>query len=490
MHLLLPAWFSVAAVCLAQAPAVDVVFLEPVTAVDASGAELKARMPTYRKVADVSRYRGWMNNEMADRALRLYRAAVPLINPGATTAHYYIALVRGGNHAGVGFRIAGDGGTEDLPHQPYLVLGPEEFRFQVTLLHETMHVVMAMLAGNRLLEGDRLASIPHTTAALTDRTTAFSEGYAIHAEALAAHLGREASLRKRYHREHVVFGGGQPYQADEYFRQASDLPSYSQNLARYLEVRENSYAFESAWQGPDYLRVQLEKARDLATLRDANQLLQSEGSYASFFFLWVIRGSGVPGEEIVMDREVRLLRAMSAMFAKVKAEPGTPWLPHLVQAYTELFPDERNAMAEAFADLTRGVFTDGNAAGMWRQHYLAALRLDLEKLNRGEILGMRKKWVASILADPSVLFTRLGPQISCTVPARVVQLTAFSKTGEALRFDLNTAPGAILRMIPGITEEEVARWLSERAAKAFANGDDFRGRVRLNEKSWAELRFP
>lgn len=104
MHLLLPAWFSVAAVCLAQAPAVDVVFLEPVTAVDASGAELKARMPTYRKVADVSRYRGWMNNEMADRALRLYRAAVPLINrgprPPITTSPWCGAAITRGSDFG------------------------------------------------------------------------------------------------------------------------------------------------------------------------------------------------------------------------------------------------------------------------------------------------------------------------------------------------------------------------------------------------------
>lgn len=487
---LLLAWFPLASVCLAQTPAVNVVFLEPVTAVDASGAELQARMATYRKAPDGTRYRGWMNNEMADRALRLYRAAFQVAHPRATAANYYIALVPGGNHAAVGFRIADAGGTEDLPDQPYLVLAPEEFRFQVTLLHETMHVVMAMLAGNRQLKGEPLASIPHTTSALTDRATAFSEGYAIHAEALAAHLAREPWAKKRYHREHVAFGGGQPYQADEYFRQASDLTSYSQNLARYLEVRENSYAFESAWQGPDYLRVQLEKTRDFSTLRDANQLLQSEGFHASFFFLWVIRGSGVPGEDVVMEREVRLMRAMAAMFARVKTEPATPWLPHLVVAYMDLFPEEKTGMAEAFADLTRGVFTDASAAGMWRRHYLAALRLDLEKLNRGEIMEARKKWVASLLADSSLLFSRVGPQIACMVPDRQVELTAFSKTGVPLQFDLNTVPGAVMRMTPGITEAEVALWMGERAKTSFASPQDFRERVRLNAVSAAALRFP
>lgn len=487
---LLCAWFSVALVCVAETPAVNVVFLEPVTAVDARGAELQAKMPTYRKVADAARYRGWMSNEMAERALRLYRAAIQVANPEAKVANYYLALVPGGNHAAVGFRIAAEGGAEELPDQPYLVLGLEEHRFQVTLLHETMHVVMAVLAGNRQLKGEPLASVPHTTSALTDRATAFSEGYAIHAEALAAHLAREPWAKKRYHREHVQFGAAQPYQADEYFRQASDFASYSQNLARYLEVRENAYAFDSAWQGPDYLRVQLEKARDFATLRDANQLLQSEGFYASFFFLWVIRGSGVPGEDIVMDREVRLMRAMSTMFAKTKAEPGTPWLPHLVVAYFDLFPEEKTGLAEAVSDLTHGVFTDGDAKVIWNGHYQAVLRLDLENLKRGEIAAARKKWATSIVADPSVLFSRLGPQIACTVPARLVQLTAFSKTGEALRFDLNTVPAAVMRMVPGISEEEVARWVLERTKKAFAGPGDFRERVRLNRDSLAALQLP
>lgn len=171
-----------------------------------------------------------------------------------------------------------------------------------------------MAFGGRNPEGRPIAATPHSTAALTDRNTAFLEGYAIHLETVQAHLAGDAPSRQRYHRGMVLFGDA-PFQADEYFHHSADLASYSQNLARYHEVRENNYAFESAYQGPDYLRVQLEKARDFATVRDANQLLQSEGYYAAFLFLFVMRGASVPDAAVVDARERQLLRALHAIAA-------------------------------------------------------------------------------------------------------------------------------------------------------------------------------
>jgi len=116
----------------------------------------------------------------------------------------------------------------------------------------------------------------------------------------------------------------------EYFRPAADLASYAQNLARYANVRDNEYAFQSAFRGPDYLRAQLEKARDFAALRDANQLLQNEGFYASFFFLFTIRGDAPPGEDVIRERDQNMLRAMQAMFARVHPQADTPWLLEFV----------------------------------------------------------------------------------------------------------------------------------------------------------------
>jgi hypothetical protein len=258
-------WIRTAVLCaagawsLSGAPAtpVNVVILEPLVVVDTQGAEVQQSDVLYRRTTETERYLTWLKNAPAERAFALYRAAWEITHPDGGTPDYYIALVKGGNHAAVGFRVREGERTVNHPNQPYILLDAEQSRFEDTLLHETGHMAMALLAGGRQLQGVSMAAIPHTTAALTDRNTAFSEGWAIHLETLQAHLTRDAGARRRFHREAILFADA-PMRMAEYFRQSADLASYSQSLARYLEVRENNYAFESAFQGPDYLRVQLE----------------------------------------------------------------------------------------------------------------------------------------------------------------------------------------------------------------------------------------
>ena len=58
-----------------------------------------------------------------------------------------------------------------------------------------------------------------------------------------------------------------------------------------------------------------------------------------------------------------------------------------------------------------------------------------------------------------------------------------------VRFDLNTVQPGIMRLIPGITEDEVSRWLAERARTPFAAPDDFRARQILAAPRLAALHF-
>jgi hypothetical protein len=473
-------WMCLMASCAAAAelPGLPhVVFLKPAGKLNTASAEIRENMPLYRRVADASKYERWLRNESAERALRLYAQAARIAAPGPNVPDYYVALVKGGNHAAVGFRLETPAGVKEHPHTPYILLDADPELFETTLYHETGHVAMDMLAGGRRLDGLEVASIPHSTAALSDRTTAFSEGYAIHMETLAAHLARGEGLRWRYQHHSVRFGDA-PYRQNEYYRDASDLTTFSQSLARYYEVRENHFAFESAFREPDYLRVQLDKARDFATLRDANQLLQSEGFYASFFFLFAVRGADLPSEETVAEREERMLRAMAAMFSAVKTDISTPWLLELVTQYMRLYPEERAEIVDALNDLSHGVFVSPSAAALWREHYLASLRLDLDHLNRDAINAARKRWREQVLADPHVLFSRIGPEIVCTVPAVTVRLVAFGEDAP-LRFDVNTVQEGVLRLVPGIAGDEVARIAAERAKAAFASADDFRRRAAL-----------
>lgn len=61
----------------------EVVFLEPVGKVNTGFAEIHEKMPLYRGVADASKYEPWLNNECAERALRLYAQAAAIVEPGS-----------------------------------------------------------------------------------------------------------------------------------------------------------------------------------------------------------------------------------------------------------------------------------------------------------------------------------------------------------------------------------------------------------------------
>lgn len=482
-----------AAANLSAQPLANVVFLEPAegTKVSTQSAEIREAMPVYARVKDPAKYTPWLQNESAARALRLYRtaSAVAAGTSASDRPDYYVALVPGGNHGAVGFKLKepGDAKPFEYPKQPYILLDPRPDAFVTTLLHETGHVALALLTKGRRLEGKDVASIPHSTAALTSRATAFDEGWAIHLEALAAHLHTGPDMRNRFHRQRVQFGDG-PFGVSEYFRASSDLASYSQGVARYLEVRENNYAFAPAFDGPDYLRVQLEKARDFATLRDANQLLQSEGFYASFFFLWMIRGTGIPDEALVAMRQLRILEALRDTFDAGDWDESSPWLLRFVESYMKRFADEKAAMAEAIVDLSHGVFIDSNAARLWREHYLATLALDQKNMNVAAIVAARRQWRDKITENPRILWSRLGPEIPCTVAAVEVRLVALGEAGP-LRFDVNTAPRGMLRLIPGITEPELKRWLDQRALKPFSGAADFRERAGLGPATLGRLKF-
>jgi hypothetical protein len=201
-----------------------------------------------------------------------------------------------------------------------------------------------------------------------------------------------------------------------------------------------------------------------------------------------MRGKELPAEGTIAKREEQMLRAMAAMFAEVKTDTGTPWLLELVTHYMRLYPEERGQIVDALNDLSHGVFVDPGAAALWREHYLASLRLDLEHLNRDQINETRKRWREQVLEDPRILFSRIGPEIVCAVPAVTVRLVVFGEDSP-LQFDVNTVQEGILRLVPGLKDDEIARWIATRAATPFASANDFRHRVPLGTTALAGMKF-
>ena len=466
----------------------------PVTFVEPDPQAPAAALPCYRRISDPARAGAlarFLGNEAARWALDLYaRARAVAVARGGGEGQppaYVIAIVPGGDNAAVGFRLRTAAGIEIHPRAAYVQLGPDAWRFSTTLLHETGHVALAMLAGGREIPRREIAAIPHTLAALTDRGTAFDEGFAISLETLIAQLSPAPDVRRQYRHDQFLFGPAAKMHA-EYYWPSADLLTFAQTHARYAAVRDNAFAFAPAFKQPDYLRVQIETARDFASLRDADQLLASEGFYASFFFSVLVRGERTPGADTVRLRQNLVMTALAEMFATLPLTAEEPFLPNFLATYKKVSPADWGDVLDVFLDLSHGVSVDADAAALWRGHYLAALGLDVAHLDRERIDAARSRWHAAAVADPKALYARLGPQLRCEVAGRDVRLVGLN-SDRPLSLDVNTAEEGVIRLVPGITDGEVASWRAQRALAPFRSAADFRERCGLSAKVLSSLKF-
>ena len=384
-----------------------------------------------------------------------------------------------------GIQLTSESGKQTLEHSTYIELDPDEWAFKSTLLHETGHMILAIFNEEKEIPKREMVPIPHTTVALTDRGTAFDEGFAIHLETLAAHFLEDPAIRNRY--DHRKFSFGVPSMLGEYHRLAGDLFSYSQTQTRYNQVRENSLAFVSAFKGPDYFRVQLDKTRDFSELRNANQLLQSEGFYATFFFSYLVRGDSV-SRETVSQRQTKLLETLAATLSGGTLNAEVPFLIQIVKELMNRYPDEAKETADVLLDLSHGVFVDSNAAKLWHDHYIGSLHFDVGEAKNQAIETARDQWRTEVIKNSKVLDSMLGPQLRIEVPEVSILLISFEEPAP-LSFDANTVQEGIIEMIPEISDTEVKIWMDQRNAKPFADFDDFKKRCPLNPKALSHLKF-
>lgn len=154
----------------------------------------------------------------------------------------------------------------------------------------------------------------------------------------------------------------------------------------------------------------------------------------------------------------------------------------------KLFPEEKAAIVDALNDTSHGVFLDPAAAWLWKGHYLAALRLDPDKMNLPGLRAARQHWRDQALADPSALLVRLGPELPCELHPAKVRIVILDEENP-VRFDLNTVQPGILRLIPGVSETEIAALLAARGRRPFTGRDDFQARAGLLPATLAALKF-
>jgi hypothetical protein len=435
-------------------------------AVEVRFVERSAREAPWTPVGDAARLdelHRMLADETAQLALALYAEAWALAPPPELAGPVlYLGVEEGGNHVAVGLTLA-DGTS--YPELPYVRIEADPETFANTLLHEGGHAIHALLGrGAPAGEETGIAPIPHSTAAVTDRRTAFNEGFAIHLEAVNAHCAAAADTRAFYDHGELRHGPTGDRKSEYYFP-ARDVMTYAQTFARYQTVRDGLYAFEPAARG-DYLRVQLDPARDLRTLRDPGSMVASEGFVASVLYQVIAAG----GCARLPARYRELFSALRAAETGAGALDAVPLLDLVVALGAPAI--------DVFLDLSRGVSIDPEAAGLWAQLYDAAIALDLEARDKliAAIEERRARWRSEAAADPAALARRIGPVVPVVAAGVEVGVALFGPL-QPFSFDANAAGPALLGLVPGWTAAHVATYLAERDRAPFADAADLTTRL-------------
>ncbi len=420
-------------------------------------------------------------NEPARFALALYAEAWRLQRkPGRPVLH--IAVEPGGNYAKQGFVTVDSTGRRHVhEHTPYLILAERPRTFRSTLLHETGHAIHALLTGaaKGSAVDHSVAPIPHSTSAITDRRTAFNEGFAIHLETVNAHCGRDPQTRAFYDRGRLNHGRTKRSALrSEYYAAARDLMTYAQTFARYQQVRDGLYAFAAATAGPSrsYLQLQLTPARDRRQLRSAGELVASEGFVASVVFQ-LVAGDGCTSLNALLPRYRNVFAGLRHAETTNGVHDHTPLLD-FIHGVVAASPGLARRALDVFLDLSRGVTLDAGAAALWRQLYDAGLTLDRRAMKAAikRIERRRATWQRDARASVAVLGRRIGAVLRVRAEGLKVGLVMFGRK-LALSFDVNAVDPRILALVPALTRAQVDAIISERTKSPFRDLADFRART-------------
>ncbi len=464
---------------------VAIKFMEPATSSAKPGAPLFCR-PAAAKDDRVTRSLGLLDNEAARFQRKLLGEVLAGNGPGLWEpgAPFYVVLKKGGNHAAVGLAIEEAAGTRSMPNQPYILLEATPDGMTGTFLHEAGHVLQSIARGASLADRDqgKWSAFLHTTFAVTDRDTALSEGYAIHFEALWGHFGSDPQmLAVALHRE-PSFGAGVTARS-EFYRPVMDLGTWAQSRTRPQAVRDGWAAFQGHVYPGDYLRSQVDPARDRSLLKTPGQMVASEGVSANVLF-WLaaeraVELGAMPGKGLeqpgIFQAEQELNRALGLAHA-LKGRDAI--ILDLVQSYGKVVPARRQRAFEIFLDVTHGVTVDPTIAGLWQEVHQASLVLDGTRRQRlfGDLEQVRSAVLARVLADPASLGSRLGPVLPYRDSTVEVRISGLGMEFP-LAFDLNACGPAELAAVSKLDPAGRAKILAEQNLAPFASAEDFQRRT-------------
>lgn len=335
--------------------------------------------------------------------LDLDERAQRLIAP-KSIAPTYIALSSDAAPPAPAFWLATTATTQEWHADSYAKIAADsgsvaDGRFEEACAQELGHLLLRRLAP--ALPAGRVP-VTHSSLAVTDYPTAFSEGFAMHFQGLARQLTQNRRLK--------AFDAGIGYQPFLAFEHDS-----LDRAASIHGMRENLFVLRGA---------------DSSELANGQQMMSSAGVVATLFYQLMLR----PAEEskVLPARYEELLTSLRAL-NHARLAPNTPLFLKLAQVHVQLHPQDKHYWASTIVGVTYGATVNGDLArktakldqaGFSAQ--LPALRAELDRL------------IDRVERDPSRLDDGLGPELWLAVE---------TSTG-AEPINLNTAEkGALVRLL-------------------------------------------
>ncbi len=376
-----------------------------------------------------------------------------------------------GGFARTGYWRVGAEGREFI-NAPYIDMVVDDASlvdgsFEETFAHEMGHVLLGRVFPNL---PDGYSRTPHRVTALTDRVTAFDEGFAIHFQGLARAISDNRAL--------TVFGPGNVTRPFVAFWSSSVESSW-----RVHGMQSNTFALQQLeYQGTagETPNVDTSTLYDAGNLKSPEQMLASEGVVATFFYRFLVH-SGQDDAQLI-GRYERLLATLHKLSSSGKHLLASPW-PLLVSVYAAENKSEANDIYGAFVETTYGAALDSE---------LREVSQRLARVGRGgdlpTFVGLLeqarnrvKSDVESLVGGDIGASHGMGPEIWVKWPGKDV-------SEERRWFDVNTATYHHL-VRAGVPEKSAARIIGVRAAGfPFTSIEDVVDRCKLAEYVAGQLR--
>ena len=288
-------------------------------------------------------------------------------------------------------------GRDRLVDQPYVALVVDsgsvaDGSFEEIFAHETGHVLLRRLIPHLPTGMSRLS---HGSLTVTDDPTAFDEGFAIHFQALSRLITVNAGLKA-----HDAGLGDKPF-----------TPLWQSNVDGALRidgVRRNWFIHRQILPpGEDdaFVRRANSSAFDVASLKNGNQMMASEGVVATLFYRALASHPSAA-------RYASLFRALQQLNGQVLL-PDSPLMPLLAQSWMATDPPQGAAFAKIFVETTYGATIDRGlplaAAALAQVGRAGDQEAFIERLKPARVQLAAVE--ARVNLQPTALTTALGPAL-------------------------------------------------------------------------------